>query len=66
MDAWAYRFSVILMFECPMIYCKLLGFMFLFASLVQNVWRRIWGVIFGKLSSWLLLYFFLRLAKVEV
>lgn len=22
MDAWAYRFSVILMFACPMMYCK--------------------------------------------
>ena len=36
-DAWAYRFSVILIFECPMMYCKLLGFMFMLASLVQNV-----------------------------
>ena len=32
-----YQFIVILMFECPMIYCKSFGFMFLLASLVQNV-----------------------------
>ena len=29
------------------------------AKLVQNVWRRVWGVItLGKASSWHLLYFF--------
>ncbi len=36
-DAWAYQSNVILMLECPMIYCKSFGFMFLCASLVQNV-----------------------------
>ena len=41
------------------IYCKSFGFMFLLASLVQNVWRSVCGVICGKgLSLWCLLYFF--------
>ena len=53
-----YQFIVILIFECPMIYCKSFGFMFLLASLVQNVWRSVCGVICGKgLSLWCLLYF---------
>ena len=48
-----------LMLECPMIYCNAFGFIPAFAKLVQNVWRRVWGVVtFGKASSWLLLYFF--------
>ena len=34
--------------DCPMIYCKSFGFMFLLASLVQNVWRSVCGVICGK------------------
>ena len=34
--------------------------MFLLASLVQNVWRSVCGVICGKgLSLWCLLYFFI-------
>ena len=38
---------------------KSFGFMFLLASLVQNVWRSVCGVICGKgLSLWCLLYFF--------
>lgn len=50
-DAWAYRLSVILISECPMIYCKLFGFIFLLASRVQNVCRNTCGVILGSLSS---------------
>lgn len=40
--------------------------MFLLASLVQNVWRSVCGVICGKgLSLWCLLYFFtIRTNKV--
>ena len=42
-----------------MIYCNAFGFMPALAKLVQNVWRRVWGVItLGKASSWHLLYFF--------
>lgn len=38
-----------------MIYCNAFGFIPAFAKLVQNVWRRVWGVVtFGKASSWLL------------
>ena len=52
-------YTHLLIFECPMIYCKSFGFMFLLASLVQNVWRSVCGVICGKgLSLWCLLYFF--------
>ena len=36
-EAWAYRFSVIIMLECPIIYCRFFGFMFFCANRVQNV-----------------------------
>ena len=40
-----------------MIYCNAFGFIPAFAKLVQNVWRRVWGVVtFGKASSWLFLF----------
>lgn len=36
-EALAYKFSVIVIFECPMTYCNAFGFMPAFASFVQNV-----------------------------
>ena len=55
-EAWAYRFNVILIFECPMIYCKLFGLIFLLAKRVQNVWRNICGCVKYRTKKF---YFFL-------
>ena len=47
------------MLECPIMYCNAFGFIPAFAMLVQNVLRKVCGVItFGRASSWYLLYFF--------
>ncbi len=53
------------MLACPIRYCKAFGFIPAFAILVQNVCRRVWGVVIaGKASSWLLLYFSTNLRNI--
>ena len=42
--------------ECPIIYCRILGFIPLPAILEQNVCLQTCGVIFGSKSSWVSLY----------
>ena len=44
--------------ECPMMYCNALGFIPAFANVVQNVWRKVCGVItFGNATFCVLVYF---------
>lgn len=60
-----YRFMVIEISACPMMYCSAFGFMFLAAIREQNVCRNIWGAIWGSGSpSCVLLYFLTRLSSV--
>ena len=46
------------MLECPMMYCNAFGFIPAFANVVQNVWRKVCGVItFGNATFCVLVYF---------
>lgn len=44
-------FSVTLISECPMMYCRVFGLIPLFAMLEQKVCRHTWGVMFVSISS---------------
>ncbi len=60
----AYRLSVISILLCPMMYCRLFGFMFFPANLVQKVCLNTCGEKYGSSSSCVLLYFVTRFRKV--